>query len=161
MLKKMTMKQLILFLLVTTIGYSQTISKQVIGTAGKTQSNSNLKVSWTAGEPVVGLMTAGGNQLGNGYYPALNLQALSVEDNVLDVQIKVYPNPTSQSLYVSHPELSSFGITIFDLNGKQLYSGTINKEEPLDVSNYTQGMYLVTVENKETQKKNTYKIIKK
>ena len=147
--------------LITSFSYSQTISKQVIGTAGKTQSNSNLKVSWTTGEPVVGLMTAGGNQLGNGYYPALDLQALSVEDNVLDVQLRVYPNPTSQSLYVSHPDVNSFGISIVELNGKQLYSGTINKEEPLDVSNYTQGMYLVTLENKETNKKNTYKIIKK
>ena len=154
------MNKLILFLLVTTIGYSQTISKQVIGTAGKTQPNSNLKVSWTTGEPVVGLMTAGGNQLGNGYYPALNLQALSVEDNMMDVQLRVYPNPTSQSLYVSHPDISSFGITIVDLNGKQLYSGTINKDEPLDVSNYSQGMYLITIENKEANKKNTYKIIK-
>ncbi len=155
------MKQLSLFLLVTTIGYSQTISKQVIGTAGKTQSNSNLKVSWTTGEPVVGLMTAGGNQLGNGYYPALDLQALSVEDNTMDVQLRIYPNPTSQSLYVSHPDMSSFEITIVDLNGKQLYSGTINKEEPLDVSNYTQGMYMVTIKNTAANKKNTYKIIKK
>jgi hypothetical protein len=106
-------------------------------------------------------MTAGGNQLGNGYYPALNLQALSVEDNVLDLQLKVYPNPTSQLLYVSHPELNSFGITIVDLNGKQLYSGNINNEEPLDVSGFTQGMYLVTVENAIANKKNTYKIIKK
>ncbi|MFZ4672214.1 MAG: T9SS type A sorting domain-containing protein [Flavobacterium sp.] len=155
------MKNIVMILLMTTISYSQSISRQVIGTAGKTQSNSNLKVSWTTGEPVVGLMTAGGNQLGNGYYPALDLQALSVEDNVLDVQLRVYPNPTSQSLYVTHPDMNSFGITIMDLNGKQLYLGTINKEEPLDVSKYTQGMYLVTVENKETQKKNTYKIIKK
>jgi hypothetical protein len=156
------MKHLILLLLATSIGYSQTISKQVIGTAGKTQTNSNLKISWTTGEPVVGLMTVNGrNQLANGYYPALNLQTLSIEDNSLEAQIKVFPNPTSQSLYVSHPELNSFGIQIVDLNGKQVYSGTISKEQPLDVSNYSQGMYLVTIENKETNKKNTYKIIKK
>ena len=155
------MKYLVIVLLVTTIGYSQSISKQVVGTSGKTLTNSNLKLSYTVGEPVVGLMTAGGNQLGNGYYPALNLQALSVEDNVLDVQLKVYPNPTSHSLYVSHPELNSFGISIVDLNGKQLYSGTINKNQPLDVSNYTNGMYMVTIENTITNKKNTYKIIKK
>ena len=140
---------------------AQSISKQVIGTSGKTLTNSNLKLSYTVGEPVVGLMTAGGNQLGNGYYPAMDLQALSIEDNVLNVQLKVYPNPTSQSLYVSHPEMNSFGISIVDLNGKQLYSGTINKEEPLDVSNYTQGMYMVTIENTTSNKKNTYKIIKK
>jgi hypothetical protein len=155
------MKKLLLFFLITATGYSQSISKQVIGAAGKNQSNGNSKLSWTVGEPVVGLMTAGGNQLGNGYYPALNLQALSVEDNVLDVQLRVYPNPTSQSLYVSHPEMNSFGITIVDLNGKQLYQGTINKQEPLDVSGYMQGMYMVTIENTTTNKKNTYKIIKK
>jgi hypothetical protein len=157
------MKHLILVLTLTfsSLSFSQSISKQVIGTSGKTLTNSNLKLSYTVGEPVVGLMTAGGNQLGNGYYPAMDLQTLSVEDSVLDVQLKVYPNPTSQTLHVSHPELNSFGITIVDLNGKQLYSGTINKEEPLDVSNYTQGMYLVTIENTTTNKKNTYKIIKK
>ena len=157
------MKHLILVLTLTfsSLSFSQSISKQVIGAAGKTLTNPNLKLSYTVGEPVAGLMTAGGNQLGNGYYPALNLQALSVEDNVLDVQLKVYPNPTLQSLYVSHPDMNSFGISIMDLNGKQLYSGTIIKEEPLDVSNYTQGMYLVTIENTTTNKKNTYKIIKK
>ena len=155
------MKRLIIILLVSTLGYSQSISKQVIGAAGKMLTNSNLKLSYTVGEPVVGLMTAGGNQLGNGYYPALNMQVLSIEDNTLDVQLRVYPNPTSQSLYVSHPELNSFGISIADLNGKIIYHSIINKEEPLDVSNYTQGMYLVTIENKESNKKTTYKIIKK
>ena len=140
---------------------AQSISKHVIGAAGRTQSAGELKLSWTVGEPVVGLMTAGGNQLGNGYYPALNLQALSVEDNLLDVQLSVYPNPTSQSLHISHPELNSFEIQIVDLNGKQLYSGTIKKEEPLDISDYTQGIYLVNIENTTTNKKNNYKIIKK
>jgi hypothetical protein len=154
------MKQLIFILLVSTTCFSQTISKQVIGTAGKTQTNSNLKISWTTGEPVVGLMTAGGNQLGNGYYPAMDIQALSIDDVALNVEIKVYPNPTSQSLYVSHPDLTSFQIQIVDINGKQVYVGTIEKEVPLDVSSYTQGMYLITVENKESNKKNTYKIIK-
>lgn len=145
----------------SSLSFSQSISKQVIGTSGKTLTNSNLKLSYTVGEPVVGLMTAGANQLGNGYYQALNLQALNIEDNTLDMQLKVFPNPTSQSLYVSHPEMNSFGITIMDLNGKQLYSGIINKEEPLDISSYSQGMYLITIENTTTNKKNTYKIIKK
>lgn len=75
--------------------------------------------------------------------------------------ISLYPNPTSQLLYVSHPEINSFVIKVKDLNGKQMYSGTIQKDVPLDVSNYTQGMYFVTIENKENNKKKTYKIIKK
>jgi hypothetical protein len=153
-------KHLIILILVSSLGYSQSISKQVIGSAGSSQSNSSLKVSWTTGEPIVGLMTSGGHQLGNGYYPAMNIKTLKIEDNSLDLQVKVYPNPTSQMLSVSHPELNSFSIQIADLNGKQIYSGTISKDQPLDVSHYTQGMYLVTIENKEANKKNTYKIIK-
>jgi hypothetical protein len=65
----------LIILFASLCGYSQTISKQIIGTAGKTQTNSNLKVSWTTGEPVVGLMSAGGSQLSNGYYPAMNVQS--------------------------------------------------------------------------------------
>ncbi len=154
------MKQLILILLVSTLGYSQTISKQVIGSSGNTQSNSNLKVSWTVGEPVVGLMTAGGNQVANGYHPAMNLQALSIDDDLMDLQLKVYPNPTTHSVYVSHPKTNSFSIQINDVNGKQMYNGTIEKEVPLDISTYTQGIYLITIENKESNQINTYKIIK-
>ncbi len=155
------MRYLFHVILITSIGYSQTIAKQVIGSAGKTQINSNLKVSWTIGEPVVGLMSAGGNQLSNGYYPAMNIKTLKNEDNFVDLQVKVYPNPTSQLLCVSHPELNSFAIQITDLNGKQIYAGKISKDHPLDMSYYTQGMYLVTIENNKTKTKNTYKIIKK
>jgi len=155
------MKKSIIIILLSSFSYSQTISKQVIGTGGNNYSNSNFKLSYTIGEPVVGVMTGGGNQLGNGYYPALNLQVLSIEDNTLDLQLIVFPNPTSQLLYVTHPDINSFAINIVDLNGKLIYSGAINKDEPKDVSNYTQGIYLVTVENKESSKKNTYKIIKK
>jgi hypothetical protein len=143
------------------LAQSQTISKQVIGTAGRTLTNSNLKVSFTAGESVVGLMTAGGNQLGNGYYPALNLQALNVNDIDLNLQIKIYPNPASESLFVTHPEYSKFHIEITDLHGKIIYSGVVEREIPLDISSYTAGIYLVTVENKESNNKNMYKIIKK
>lgn len=156
------MKRILISLLILCqAAIAQTVSKQVIGAAGKTQSTGNAKLSWTVGEPVVGLMTAGGNQLGNGYHPAMDLQALSIESNDLDLQIKVYPNPTSQMLYVSHPKQNTFSVQIVDLNGKLLYGGSITKEQPLDVSNYSQGIYLITVEDKETNKKNIYKIIKK
>ena len=91
------------------------------------------------------------------YTKTASLSTQTVENDLLSL----YPNPTSQVLYVSHPELNLLGIQIVDLNGKQMYSGTIQKNVPLDVSTYTPGMYLVTIKNKETNKKNTYKIIKK
>lgn len=141
--------------------FSQSISKQVIGTAGKTQTNSNHKVSYTLGEPVIGSMTAGGKQLGNGYHPSLNLQALSINDINLNFQIKIYPNPTSEFLFVTHPDYSKFNMEITDINGKIIYSGIVERDYPIDVSSYTTGIYLITIENKESNIKNMYKIIKK
>ena len=91
------------------------------------------------------------------YYTKTELSTQTIDNDL----ISLYPNPTSKLLYVSNPKLNSLGIQIVDLNGKQMYSGTIQKDVPLDISSYSLGMYLVTIENKETKKKNTYKIIKK
>jgi hypothetical protein len=88
-------------------------------------------------------------------------ETLGLEDNTIDLKIKVYPNPTSQLLYVSHPEQKNFSIRITDLTGKQMYSGTITAAVPLDIAIYPQGMYLVTVSSKESNQNNTYKILKK
>ena len=91
------------------------------------------------------------------YYTKTALSTETIDNNL----ISIYPNPTSDLLYVSHPELNSLDIQITDLSGRQMYSGAIQKELPLNVSSYAKGIYLVTIENKETDKKKTYKIIKK
>ncbi len=148
---------MLLLFLMANAGIAQSISKQVIGSAGI----SVPQLSWTIGEAVVGLMQSSTSQLGNGYHDAKSIVALGIEDYSLDVQLKVYPNPTAQLLYVSHPEQTTFSIGIADLNGRQIYSGSINTTSPLDLGQYPQGMYVVTIENKEANKKNTYKIIKK
>ena len=148
---------MLLLFLMANAGIAQSISKQVIGTAGL----SAPQLSWTTGEAFVGLMQSSTSQLGNGYHDAKSLVALGIEDYSLDVQLKVYPNPTAKLLYVSHPEQTTFSIGIADLNGRQVYSGSINTTSPLDLGQYPQGMYVVTIENKLASKKNTYKIIKK
>ena len=86
--------------------YAQpTISKQVIGPGGQTFENGNNKLSYSVGEVAVGAMTDedGTYQLGNGYYPSLNLSTLSSETPELQLQVKVFPNPTKEVIYITHP----------------------------------------------------------
>ena len=152
---------LTIFLLLTFFSYAQSISKSVIGMAGKTQTNGGLSVSWTAGEPIVGLMSAGGNQLGNGYYPSLDVKTLSKEDFTMEVAIRVYPNPTSNYLYAEQKDQHQLTINIVDINGRVLSENKINSGEQIDISNFSKGIYIVQAQDLETKKKNTYKIIKK
>lgn len=139
---------------------AQTISKTIIGSTGKTFSNGNAKISLTIGEPIVGLMTASGVQLGNGFYPSLDLQSLNNNnESSFDNQIIVYPNPTSQSIFISHQTIETFSVEIHDVNGKSLFRATVCKEQQINISSYAKGAYFITVTNAENKKYNTYKII--
>ena len=93
------------FLLLGLSAYAQpTISKQVIGPAGATYENGNNKLSYTAGELAVGAMTSedGSIQLGNGYYPSLDLSTLTTETPQLQLQVKVLSKSCDRS-HLYHP----------------------------------------------------------
>ena len=140
---------------------AQSISKQVIAPLGGTVSNGNNQLSYTAGEIVIGSMTAedGSFQLGNGYYPSLNLEVLSIDSPTTNLLVKVYPNPTKELIFITHPISNSFKVFISDLTGKVLLKKEVGKQEPINIESYPTGAYLINVTT-EDKKTNTYKIIK-
>ena len=151
------------FLLLGFSSYSQpTISKQVVGPGGQTFENGNNKLSYTVGEVAVGAMTDedGTYQLGNGYYPSLDLSTLNTETPELQLQVKVFPNPATEVIYVNHPTEQFFEVAITDVSGKQILQTLHQKEQPLNIQTLTTGTYFITVTTKESKQTNTYKIIK-
>ena len=155
---------IISFLLLGLSSYAQpTISKQVIGPGGQTFENGNNKLSYTVGEVAVGAMTDedGTYQLGNGYYPSLNLSTLNTETPELQLQVKVFPNPTQEVIYITHPTEQSFEVKVTDVSGKQILQTALQKQQPLNVQTLTTGTYFITVTTKESKQTNTYKIIKR
>ena len=150
------------FFLIFSLGLSaQSISKQVIAPLGGTVSNSNNQLSYTAGEIVIGGITAedGSFQLGNGYYPSLNLTTLSIESPKTNLLVKIYPNPTKEVIFITHPSSNSFKVFISDLTGKVLLQKEVDKQEPINIESYPTGTYLINVTT-EDKKTNSYKIIK-
>ena len=151
------------FLLLGFSSYSQpTISKQVIGPSGATYENDTNKLSYTAGEVLVGAMTDedGSYQLGNGYYPSLDLSTLNTETPELQLQVKVFPNPTKEVIYIIHPTEQFFEVKITDISGKQILQTPHQKHQPLSLQTLTTGTYFVTVTTRDSKQTNTYEIIK-
>ena len=142
-------------------GFSQTVSKQVISPLGGTAFSDTHKLSYTTGEVVVGAMTSedGSIQLGNGYYPSLDLSTLNTESPELQLQVKVFPNPTTETIFITHPISNSLKVFISDLTGKVLLKKEVGKQEPINIQGYPTGAYLINVTT-EDKKTNTYKIIK-
>ena len=63
-------------------------------------------------------------------------------------------------LYISHPTENNFDIYISDITGKKIFKGEVQKQNPVNISQYPKGIYLLTVITGEIKKTNTYKIIK-
>ena len=155
------MRKLFILMLFSAGLSAQSISKQVIAPGGSTISNGNNQLSYTAGEVVVGGMTDedGSFQLGNGYYPSLDLSVLSIESPTTNLLVKVYPNPTKELIFITHPISNSFKVFISDLTGKVLFQKQVGKQEPINIERYPTGTYLINVTT-EDKKTNSYKIIK-
>ena len=155
------MRKLFILMLFSAGLSAQSISKQVIAPAGSTISNGNNQLSYTAGEVVIGAMTDedGSFQLGNGYYPSLDLSVLSIESPTTNLLVKVYPNPTKELIFITHPISNSFKVFISDLTGKVLFQKQVGKQEPINIESYPTGTYLINVTT-EDKKTNSYKIIK-
>jgi hypothetical protein len=143
-------------------GFSQTISKQVIGPGGGVFDTGISKLSYTTGEVVVGAMTSedGSIQLGNGYYPSLDLSTLNTQSPELKLQVKVYPNPTTEAIFITHPTEQFFEVIITDVSGKQILQTPHQRQQPLSVQSFTSGTYFITVTTRDSKQTNTYKIIK-
>lgn len=141
---------------------AQSISSSVISTAGKINNSASTQLNWTLGEPIVKLMTNTGTQISSGYHNQLNLQALSVEDNDINAFIKIYPNPTSDYLIISKPNVEDASINIYNELGQILLKYNVSlQENRIDISELSSGIYIVKIKNNNSQKSNTYKIIKK
>ena len=89
------------------------------------------------------------------------LQALGVEDQFLEVNFAIYPNPVNDRFFVSFPvssELAQF--KIYDITGNLLMSGEVTSaENSVTISSLAAGIYIATIESDGAA--NSFKIIKK
>ena len=141
---------------------AQSVEKSVISAIGNSYSGQNFSVSYNAGELVIGSQASedGSIQLGSGYYPSLNLITLDVNIPELKFGFNLYPNPVRDALYIEHPTLSEFIVSIHDINGRLVYEQLSQVKKPISTSNLSLGTYIVSVKTTDNQRINFYKIIK-
>lgn len=93
------------------------------------------------------------------YKGDMNVSVAEV-DTELD-NINIYPNPTNNLITIDFGTntIKNTTIQVIDLLGKTLHQQIINnKQTVINLSNYSQGIYLVKVSNKNSSK--VYKVIK-
>jgi hypothetical protein len=87
--------------------------------------------------------------------------SLSTDENIHNLDnIKIYPNPTDNLLFIDTTEKQIQEIEIFDLQGRLLKTIKENKEKyQIDISNFSSATYLVKLSTEKGSQ--TVKIVKK
>ena len=160
------MKYLILLsLLIQCFSFSQSTSKLIFNSAGANVENDFYKLSFSTGEVLLGTMTDDGitHQIANGYHSSLDASVfitLISGSHDLQLEIRVFPNPASEAIFITHPTAQFFDVSITDVGGKQMLYTKHPKEQPLSLQNFVSGVYFVRVTTKDSKQTNTYKILK-
>jgi len=83
----------------------------------------------------------------NGGVISTDITSLSIEDNVLNEGVLVYPNPTNSVLNfkISNAGINIKKVNVIDVTGKTIFSQ--NNSQTLNVSNYSKGLYILKIES--------------
>lgn len=83
------------------------------------------------------------------YSNVVSPKASSGYNSYLNGNIQIYPNPTTGLLNISANMDAEY--QIFDMNGKMVGSGNLQRERQLNVSNFSKGMYTIKIHEKGKQ----------
>ncbi len=161
------MKKIILTLLPfagAAVVNGQSISPQVIASAGTHYSAGNAQLSWTVGEPIITTVSNGSNTITQGFHQTL-LNVTSVEEqSIAGVNVTVFPNPTSDVLNINLTNnLKDLQLDLFDMSGKLLQARKIGAAESnlqISMNEYARANYLLRVYSVDGGVNYTYKVQK-
>ena len=136
---------------------AQTLTPQVLSTAGTSFVNGTNVLDWTLGEPATFTLNNGTNLLTQGFHQN-DLLITQVENLDNSFGVTVFPNPTADFVQIQFDKATDNNlIELFSVEGKLLLSETKNATtiSQIDISKYANGTYLLKI-----NKSKTYQIIK-
>jgi len=153
------MKKLLLILTcLPMIGFGQILSPSVIGSAGASFNNSTFSTDLTVGEVMIetfsniAIISQGldqileaSNILTQGFHQGI--EDINSDVVNLDINTKVYPNPTTNFLIIELEQNVNAELLVYDINGKIVIKDKLNNEQQkqLDFSFLSQGNYLLHI----------------
>ena len=151
-----------LFLLPFT-GMAQSITPEVIASAGDHFQNSSVQLSWTLGEVMIDTYDNGTNILTQGFHQT-ELTVTSIEETLSDVRMNLFPNPTSEYLNI---ELGNnekdINLQLYDMSGKLIHQDVINAYDTkyvLPMQSVATGKYLVQMQSEDGKLNTTHQVVK-
>ena len=161
-MNQMKIKKLLIATLL--LGAFQAQAQEAVATAGGDASGTNGNVSYTVGQVVYTTNTGTTGSVAQGVQQPFEIQTvLGAENFNINLQLAVYPNPTTNwlQLEVRNTDFANLSYQLFDLNGKMILTEKITAEtSSIQMERLPAAIFLLKVVNNNKEVK-TFKIIKK
>jgi len=144
------------------IANAQSVSPQLVSTAGDSFNNTSYQLDWSIGELQTETFAGSQNTLTQGFHQGTYTITSIHENPLLEFTITVFPNPTTEfiMLKVESEKFNEMFYTVTDLTGKILETGKlINETEQINFTHYAVGSYIVTI-SQNNQLLKSFQIIK-
>ncbi len=158
------MKKLIYNILLLLLSATGSVTAQTVVSAngGTATTADGTQVSWTIGETIVATVGDADNTLTQGFHQS-KLTVTAIDDiQVSDVEIKVYPNPTSDYVIVHFSKvIEKPTYFLFDLSGRIIEQKSIESTDvKIDMTSFAGGSYILKLNNGQKPLQ-AFKIIKR
>ena len=88
------------------------------------------------------------------------INCISVDEISNNSDIKIYPNPTDNKLYIELRENKPIIIEIFNLLGKAVYKNNVKTNFNIDISILAKGIFILRIKDENGNILKTQKIVK-
>lgn len=143
---------------------AQSISPDVVASAGAHFTGSNAQLNFTIGEPVTTTLSNGSNMLTQGFHQTMLTVTAVNEQTIAEIAVTVFPNPTSDQVNVQLVNnKEDLQLDLFDLNGKLLQTCKINADQSnvqLGMAEYAIAHYVLRIYSSDARVSYSYKIQK-
>lgn len=144
-------------------GMAQSITPEVIASAGEHYDNGSVQLSWTLGEVMIDTYDNGNNIVTQGFHQT-QLTVTSIERELVDIEMNVYPNPTSEFLNIELGRNDKdIDLQLYDMSGKLIHKDVINAYDTkyvLPMQSVATGKYLVQMQSEDGKVNTTHQVVK-
>lgn len=145
------------------LSMAQTITPNVIASAGGCFTTPDVLLSWTLGEPVTETDVSSANYLTQGFEQPQTIIVTNVTSPVNGSgNVNAFPNPfTSVISLQNNNEGKTLNVELVDMDGKTVLQRTMTApQEQFDLSSFSNGIYFLRVYDAENKLVQTLKINK-
>jgi hypothetical protein len=155
---------LIVFVSLFVLSAGAQVKQEVIASAGRDVSLSNISLTWTVGEVIVPNYAAPDNSIYTTQVFQYKIILVDIEENIdTPVKVTIYPNPASENINISFEEPLDGEVKLMMINsqGKPVMTDVIEDqtvEKMLNLQDLSSGIYYLKLTKGKLV--NVYKVVK-